>query len=741
MQIFRENLNKLPDDASLITKSVESVVDTLVSTYTGMSDYQKTQLTQAEINKYEKIAAQQGKLPEARKYQLNLQVKADTAEAEAVLNRMLSYLRENPAKMDRAEGGKYDHASAINIVTPFTFGSYDGRSELFSQTFTETDPLTEVRLYTGIDYAAYFQTRNAGGTFTTADGWTIDHDKTYWDGVLVSSRVDITQSSTMMSCVVDALTKAGYAQKGAESNYISEINGLAEFDGGPSSGWMGTLNDWFTNYGFNDFSVASGKLSDGDEIRIMYTTSGLGEDLGGSWSNSNTTLKDLSVSGGSLMPVFASGTSGNTYEYTLLISGKSANIRLTPTAANKNFLTKIFLNEKVTSNAEGSSFYKRTQSIPVAAGDTIYVGCGERSWSSMNNQEGNVQANGGTWYVLKVVSSDNAKAHIEQAIAELPAADKITYNNYKTVSGKVQDIRGLLNALSKSEQDKVTNLDKLKAAEAKVQFYAEIDEAKAKLNTLTSSSSSSQAREALAAYEKLSKEQKEYITIADVACFNELAKKYNLNPISGVEEMPESEVATTGKVGSASTSSPTEVKMTGTTAVATIKVENADEILKQAKENQSSEVVLVVADTDAKGADKVELNLDRAFLQSLLKDTKAKLVVKTPFGQKTYDREAMQALADSAAGSTIKAEINVDNVDKIDDEAAKLKKAKELTPSLALTARSAKTAKKNVKVTLKLDKASAASIAELQDLGYTVKYKFYRSTKKASKYAARTWTK
>ena len=473
----------------------------------------------------------------------------------------------------------------------------------------------------------------------------------------------------------------------------------------------------------------------------MYTTSGLGEDLGGSWSNSNTTLKDLSVSGGSLMPVFASGTSGNTYEYTLLISGKSANIRLTPTAANKNFLTKIFLNEKVTSNAEGSSFYKRTQSIPVAAGDTIYVGCGERSWSSMNNQEGNVQANGGTWYVLKVVSSDNAKAHIEQAIAELPAADKITYNNYKTVSGKVQDIRGLLNALSKSEQDKVTNLDKLKAAEAKVQFYAEIDEAKAKLNTLTSSSSSSQAREALAAYEKLSKEQKEYITIADVACFNELAKKYNLNPISGVEEMPESEVATTGKVGSASTSSPTEVKMTGTTAVATIKVENADEILKQAKENQSSEVVLVVADTDAKGADKVELNLDRAFLQSLLKDTKAKLVVKTPFGQKTYDREAMQALADSAAGSTIKAEINVDNVDKIDDEAAKLKKAKELTPSLALTARSAKTAKKNVKVTLKLDKASAASIAELQDLGYTVKYKFYRSTKKASKYAARTWTK
>jgi len=65
-----------------------------------------------------------------------------------------------------------------------------------------------------------------------------------------------------------------------------------------------------------------------------------------------------------------------------------------------------------------------------------------------------------------------------------------------------------------------------------------------------------------------------------------------------------------------------------------------------------------------------------------------------------------------------------------------LEKAKELTASLALTARSAKTAKKNVKVSLKMTKASAASIKELQDLGYTVKYKFYRSTKKSSKYKA-----
>ena len=212
---------------------------------------------------------------------------------------------------------------------------------------------------------------------------------------------------------------------------------------------MGTLNDWFNNEGFGNFTVANGALGDGDEIRIMYTTKGYGEDLGGSWANSNTTLKDLSISGGTLTPSFTSGTSGNSYDYTLLISGKTANIKVTPTAANKNFLTKIFLNEKVTSNVQGSSFYKRTQYIPVTAGDTIYVGCGERRWPSMNNQAGNIQANGGTWYALKVVNSSNAKATIEKAIAELPAADKIKIGNYKNTKDAAKDIRNLYNSLIK----------------------------------------------------------------------------------------------------------------------------------------------------------------------------------------------------------------------------------------------------------------------------------------------------
>ena len=63
-----------------------------------------------------------------------------------------------------------------------------------------------------------------------------------------------------------------------------------------------------------------------------------------------------------------------------------------------------------------------------------------------------------------------------------------------------------------------------------------------------------------------------------------------------------------------------------------------------------------------------------------------------------------------------------------------LAQVKSLVSDLALTARSAKTAKKNVKVTLKNSAKTTAAIKEIKDLGYTVKYRLYRSTKKSAGY-------
>ena len=175
--------------------------------------------------------------------------------------------------------------------------------------------------------------------------------------------------------------------------------------------------------------------------------------------------------------------------------------------------------------------------------------------------------------------------------------------------------------------------------------------------------------------------------------------------------------------------------MSGTTASVTVKADNQKEILKQAKEKKSAQVLLVVANSDAKGVEKLELNLEKSFLESLLKDTSAKLVVKTPLGQKTYERDELQKLVNETTGTTVKAEINKDNVDAQTEEpteenAAKIEKAKSIVKNMKLVARSSKTAKKNIKVVVKGD------LKAITDAGYTVKYKFYRSTKKSAGYKA-----
>lgn len=151
-----------------------------------------------------------------------------------------------------------------------------------------------------------------------------------WDGTLVDTWVKLTEESTMMSCVAEALDAKGYTHTG--TTYISEINGLSELNGGSASGWMGTLNDWFTNAGFDAFTVANGKLEAGDEIRVMYTCS-LGDDLGGSWNNNDTTVKALTFSAGELSPTFHKDTDS----YTLKLSSKVSSVQVTPTATNKNF--------------------------------------------------------------------------------------------------------------------------------------------------------------------------------------------------------------------------------------------------------------------------------------------------------------------------------------------------------------------------------------------------------------------
>lgn len=233
----------------------------------------------------------------------------------------------------------------------------------------------------------------------------LEEDGAPWDGKLLDSvPVEITEGETKIAdVIISGLENAAYSQIGAESGYISDINGLGEFAGSISGGWMITLNDWFISAGIDSFYV-----SEGDLINVMFTLEGYGEDIGSSWSNNNKNLAEISFSEGELSEDF----SPEIYEYTLTVPSGTESVNVTPTAINKNFQTRIYLNTEFSEGEtekyiEGEAelegmlcglaapgeipselgFYKRTEEIPVSDGDVIYVACGLSYWSSMNNGE------------------------------------------------------------------------------------------------------------------------------------------------------------------------------------------------------------------------------------------------------------------------------------------------------------------------------------------------------------------
>ncbi|MFR5858226.1 MAG: hypothetical protein ACLUJC_03240 [Clostridia bacterium] len=664
------------------------------------------------------------------------------------------------------------------------------------------------------------ENKTFGGAFkgTIAEGW-----------------YELGENDTMMTMVLKALQNKGYSWNGTVDfgddhvadysiTYISSITKggetLAEFTGGNKSGWMGTLNDWFTNEGFQAFSYANGRLENNDEIHIMYTCD-YGVDIGGDWNSHDTGLSSLSIDKGTLSPAFNSSVTA----YTLMLSDETANLKVTPSAKNKNYQVRTFLNQY----NKDSAMYKRTETISVKSGDVIYVGVGGAGWPTMNS--------GGreTVYTIKVVNGASAES-LTEMITALPA---ITYANYKAQSANVQSIRSAYTALSKAEKGKVAaaTLTKLTEAEKKMTFYTEIDTTKSLLGKLPTCSAGASVTAtvrsaftaAQSAYNKLNDEQMKYIVIADVKNYNAWAEKIGAKTIVGSDEAPESPVVTDKNSGTTTTTAPTEVKVSGSTATATVKAENQSEILKQAAENKSAEIVLEVSQADSKGAENVQMQLETSFVKNISDKTNASLTLDTENGRVSFDQEALKAIIGEAKGSTIlieiakvtkpteaqkkaagtngdifsllvksgdknisefnkgKATVRVEIPAKLTDKKvaaihiaddAKIEQlagkvltiggkkyyefttphfstfalvdaeelgleveepqidAKALTAKLTPIARSAKTAKKNVKVTVSLDKQDKAIIKELKDAGYTVKYRFYRSTKKTAGYKA-----
>lgn len=269
-----------------------------------------------------------------------------------------------------------------------------------------------------------------------------------WEGTLADTWIELTGESTMMGCVVEALD--GHTVVGAESNYISSIDDLKEQQGGSMSGWMGTLNDWFTNFGFGEFTVAKGTLCAGDEIRIMYTRTV--EDLGGSWNNSDTRLKALTFSTGKLAPKF----SGDTFTYTLTVPEGTTSLLVTPTAANKNYQVRVYLGTQATGRE-----YSRTSLIPITNGSVITVVCADDSWPTMNETSdgkrtytinvvyGEVKSDDAGVTSVKVAGVSAAAGTAENSFSvTLPAGTEVTADSFEIT---LSDSKATLTGPAKGE--------------------------------------------------------------------------------------------------------------------------------------------------------------------------------------------------------------------------------------------------------------------------------------------------
>ena len=337
---------------------------------------------------------------------------------------------------------------------------------------------------------------------------------------IVDGYYDLTADDSMMTVALKALDGKEYTwNRGGYdygTTYLASVEKggytLAEFTGGPNSGWMGTLNDWFVNASFSDFRCTNGKLEDGDEIRLMYTTK-LGVDIGGTWSSVDTSLSALTVSGGlELSPAFSSTTT----DYVLTIPEEETGVSVRFTAANKNYQARMYLNSYNNENSR----YMSGDMLSVSSGDVIYVGVGERAWGSMNN--------GGTAtkYTIQVVKSGSAD-DIVKLIDDLPAANRLTLDDARNVRMAIN----LFKALSDADQtlfrkNHKAEYDKLVACEKVIDDMTAADAVTTIANKLPAPGSlmlrdKEAVYAAKAALDKLTADQKQYLTSDTISSINQ----------------------------------------------------------------------------------------------------------------------------------------------------------------------------------------------------------------------------
>lgn len=423
---------------------------------------------------------------------------------------------------------KYDEAGIAKLEAALKSGK-----DAINAATTES----EIKAARDTAVAAIKAVPEAGKSITTGDtkydsGTTVGtvtvsvENTTYsaapFTGTIVSGEYELGTNDSMMTVILKALEIGGYSWNeyktkddltadSYKTTYIASIHkdgeSLSEKDGTKGSGWMGTLNDWFVNQGFAAFTYKNGGLKSGDVIHVVFTTN-LGEDVGSSWSNNETTLSNLQFSSGTLTPAYSSATT----DYLLVIRSEQIGTRINYSAANKNFQTRAYLNTYGSDNA----YYANGDIMAVSSGDVIYVGVGDKSWPTMNKASNYTT----TRYTITVVQNGNA-ADVQKLISNLPSPGKITLASASDVrTAKAQfDLltdaqkTEISPALKKKLNDCYTAITDMEAAKI-------VSDAIAALPATPTVDDIGTIRSAEEAYNNLTDDQKGYLTQREVNKLN-----------------------------------------------------------------------------------------------------------------------------------------------------------------------------------------------------------------------------
>ncbi len=270
-----------------------------------------------------------------------------------------------------------------------------------------------------------------------------------WTGTLVDEWVEIDSSSTAKGVLLQVLENHGYTQTGAENDYITEINGLSASDGGAMGGYMISIDDWFTDEGVSAYTVESGKLENGDEIKLSFSVN-YGADLGYSWSGSSTALKSVEFSAGELAEPFTA----DKLDYEVYLPADTNEITVKYEAENKAYRAKVYKNTLTPS--ENGTDYKPSQAIEIKDGDTIYIMIGYAGWMTYNYNNAEQ-----TVYSFTINEKKNDSTAVAETIALIDSIGEDVLSN----KAAAEQARAKYNSLTDEEKTAVTNYDKLVSAE------------------------------------------------------------------------------------------------------------------------------------------------------------------------------------------------------------------------------------------------------------------------------------